>query len=368
MINLYFGIMLMLFLCFLEIIYIKYKEKKEVPWREIIFNLNSGHVILWVFRGLEVVCFDFVARHFSIGLIGKLPIIVQWIFTFFAWDFCFYWMHRLHHKYRILWAVHVVHHEGEHFNFSLGIRNSWYSSLTSFPFFAGLAILGVPTEQFYLIGAFHYFVQFYNHNSIIKNHGFIDRFIVSPSHHKLHHASNIEYRDKNCGGILTIWDKWFGTFESEKENVEMKLGVTSSNHAIDNPLTGNNFHFIKYFSPKWSSKYNKKTKKSSQQFDFFVALGGFLLFGLLIYYIYQEDKWSYFQLLQLGCMLVLATIALYGLFENFVLGKLFWLFISIFLSIFIFTHHINSLVLSTISILLIIHSITIFYVTTTFKK
>lgn len=368
MINLYVGILLMFFLCLLEILYIKFKEKQDVPWREIIFNLNSGHVILWVFRGLEVLCFDFVARNFSIDLISKLPVLVQWIFTFFAWDFCFYWMHRLHHKYKILWAVHVVHHEGEHFNFSLGIRNSWYSSLTSFPFFAILAIIGVSTEQFFLIGAFHYFVQFYNHNSMIKNHGFLDRFIVSPAHHKLHHASNFEYRDKNCGGTLTIWDKLFGTFESEKEHVKMTLGVTSSNHSIDHPLVANNFHLINYLFSKKSSNNSRKTPKSNQQNDFLVALGGFLLFGLLIYYIYQEDKWSNYVLIQFGSMLVFATIAMYGLFENLIWGKLFWVLFSISLLLFAFINQISSPILLIFSILFIIHSIAIFYATSTFKK
>lgn len=368
MINLYLGIALMLLLCLLEILYIKYKEKQEVPWREIIFNLNSGHVILWFFRGVEVLCFDFVARYCSIGIIGKLPVVLQWIFAFFAWDFCFYWMHRLHHKYKILWAVHVVHHEGEHFNFSLGIRNSWYSSLTSFPFFAGLAILGVSTEQFYLMGALHYFIQFYNHNSIIKNHGFIDRFFISPSHHKIHHASNTEYRDKNCGGTLTIWDKWFGTFAEEKEGVEIKLGVPSSIHAIDNPIIANNFHLAKYLFSKKEQQNEKAQKKLNTQYDFIVALGGFILFGLLIMYIYYENKCSDGLLFQLFSLLIVATIAIYGVFENYLWAKLLWLLLGFsFLSLVMF-NHIHNIVLIVLSVSLIVHSGIVFYFSNGLKK
>lgn len=262
MLNLSLGIALMLVLCIIEICLIHFKEKKNVPWREIIFNLNSGHVVLWLGRGIEVWLFDLVLKNFSFHWVEQWNVIVQWIFVLFAWDFCFYWMHRLHHKFAILWAVHVVHHEGEHFNLSLGIRNSWYSSLTSFPFFAGLAVIGVSTEQFFIIGAFHYFVQFYNHNGFIKAHGFIDWFIVSPSHHKIHHASNVEYRDMNCGGTFTIWDRLFGTYATEKEGVEMVLGVPSSEAVQENPLLGNNLPFKKYvlkkkIQPIWKGEKRK---------------------------------------------------------------------------------------------------------------
>lgn len=358
----------MLLLCLLEILYIKYKEKQEVPWREIIFNLNSGHVILWLFRGVEVVCFDLVARHFSMGLIGKLPVVLQWIFAFFAWDFCFYWMHRLHHKYKILWAVHVVHHEGEHFNFSLGIRNSWYSSLTSFPFFAGLAILGVSTEQFYLIGGLHYFIQFYNHNSIIKNHGFLDRFVISPSHHKIHHAINKEYRDKNCGGTLTIWDKWFGTYQKEKEGVKIQLGVTSSTHSIDNPITANNFHLIKYIFSKKRQQNDNIPKATNSQYDFIVSLGGFILFGLLMIYIYYENKWSNELLMQLFSLLVFATIIIYGVFENYFWAKILWLFFGLFLLCFVLFNQIINIYLFILVGLFILHSGLVFYVSRSLKK
>lgn len=363
MINLYFGIALMLLLCFVEILFIKFREKKEVPWREIVFNLNSGHAVLWVFRGVEVFLFDVVSRHLNLGWIGQLPIWSQWVFAFFAWDFCFYWMHRLHHKYRILWAVHAVHHEGEHFNCSLGIRNSWYSSLTSFPFFAGLAVIGVSTEQFYIMGAVHYFIQFYNHNDIIKHHGVVDHIIVSPSHHKIHHASNIQYRDKNCGGTLTIWDKLFGTYQKEQEGVEMQLGLPSSKHAVDHPITANNFHFAKMLKlQQWFLKDTEK-KQISKREEILISIGGFVLFCLLIFYIYQEDKWSDDWMLQLFAMLVLATVAIFGMFENLKWGRVLWLLFGLMMmmfSIIIAQQHILLMFFSSIfilhSLLMVIYS------------
>jgi sterol desaturase/sphingolipid hydroxylase (fatty acid hydroxylase superfamily) len=339
MLNLSLGIALMLVLCIIEICLIHFKEKKNVPWREIIFNLNSGHVVLWLGRGIEVWLFDLVLRNFSFHWVGQWNVIVQWVFVLFAWDFCFYWMHRLHHKFAFLWAVHVVHHEGEHFNLSLGIRNSWYSSLTSFPFFAGLAVIGVSTEQFFIIGAFHYFVQFYNHNGFIKAHGFIDWFIVSPSHHKIHHASNVEYRDKNCGGTFTIWDRLFGTYAAEKEGVEMVLGIPSSEPVQENPLLGNNLPFKKYVLKKKIQPIWKGGKRKVHFSEFFIALAGFLVFGLLIFYIYQEDKWGLSHKWILFSQLTFATIAIYGLFQQTIWGLISWIafVLSLFtLQIFLF--------------------------------
>lgn len=88
-----------------------------------------------------------------------------------AWDFCFYWMHRLHLNF-LFYGQFGIHHEGEHFNLSLGIRNSWYSSLSNFPFIVGLAVLGLPVEIFVVVSSMHYTVQFYNHNGWVKRSGF----------------------------------------------------------------------------------------------------------------------------------------------------------------------------------------------------
>jgi hypothetical protein len=100
MINLFLGILALLLMVLLELCYLHFVEKQAIPWREIIFNLNSGHIMTWVCRGIEITGFDFVLRHASIGLVSSWHIAAQWIFTLFAWDFCFYWMHRLQRKYR----------------------------------------------------------------------------------------------------------------------------------------------------------------------------------------------------------------------------------------------------------------------------
>ena len=176
------SFLIMLAFVLAELLILKWVRKTPVPWKDVIFNLNSGHILMWVFRGVEVAAFALLLRHANLHIVDQWPVAAQWVLAFFAWDLCFYWMHRLHHKIPLLWAVHVVHHQGEHFNLSLGVRNSWYSSLTNFPFIAILAVLGVPLEIFLVVSSLHYTVQFYNHNALVNKSGILDKFMVTPSH------------------------------------------------------------------------------------------------------------------------------------------------------------------------------------------
>lgn len=229
---------LMLGLVLLEMLVLKLHRRLAVDWRDTVLNLNSGHLLMLFFRGFEVAGFAWLLQHASFGWIAQWPVAAQWAFAFIAWDFCFYWLHRLHHAVPAFWAVHAVHHEGEHFNLSLGIRNSWFSSLTSLPFFAILAVLGLPLHVFVFVGAFHYSVQFYNHNAIVGRSGWLDRVLVTPANHRVHHGCNEVYLDRNFGGTLLIWDKLFGTFQRELPEEPIRYGVHERTPSY-NPLWAN---------------------------------------------------------------------------------------------------------------------------------
>lgn len=105
-------VILMLLLVLGEALLLRVNSQQTVDWHEVIFNLNSGHIMLWLFRGLEVVCYSAVVSHFSLNLFAEISPIWVWCFAILAWDFGFYWLHRLHHQLAVLWAVHVVHHQG----------------------------------------------------------------------------------------------------------------------------------------------------------------------------------------------------------------------------------------------------------------
>ncbi|MGM9321030.1 sterol desaturase family protein [Deinococcus aquaticus] len=361
MINLFLGILLLLVLVIAELLYLHFVEKEEIPWREVIFNLNSGHIMTWVCRGLEIAGFDYVLRHWSSGWVGQWPVAAQWIFTLVAWDLCFYWMHRLHHKYPLLWAVHVVHHEGEHFSLSLGIRNSWYSSLTSLPFFVPLALLGVPTEQFVLIGALHYFVQFYNHNRVVKKSGWLEHVFVTPSHHRVHHASNPEYRDRNCGGTFAMWDRWFGTFQEERGDIEIRYGVAQRT-PTDNPFWANHLPILKYALRVQPPALRRLgTRDGRPLSDPFISLGGFLTFAFLIYYISQQQALTAGPEFALFSIILLSTLAIAGLYGGFTWGRWSWLILAVCMAAFGALHGVTHGIFALLTVLFLIHGTLTFW-------
>lgn len=320
MIDLIIPIMIMLCLVILEIC-ILYLKKTPVNLTDIVFNLNSGHLMLWLFRGLELVCFNYIYTHFSLNLFVNIPVVFTWLFVLLAWDFGFYWLHRLHHKLPLFWAVHIVHHQGQHFNLSLAIRNSWYSSLTSIPFFAILAIMGVPTSIFISVSIFHYSIQFFNHCSLIPKLGFLEYIFVTPTHHKVHHINDHYYSNRNFSGSFIFWDKLFGSFDTAPSS---EISYGSNGTLSQNPFWASNLPFIKLF--KWSLKpaHQKVGFKLSTNL---LTIGTILLFCLVLSYIFDygygyEDvnMWQYI----LFACLVLGTISLGEMAEGHSWGFISW--------------------------------------------
>lgn len=338
------GIALLYVMIIIEFLIIHFSMKEPLPWKEMVLNLNSGHVLMWVGRGIEVLCYSYVLNHFTLGWISHWPKAIQWIFVFVAWDFCFYWLHRLHHSIPLLWNIHVVHHQGEHFSLSLGIRNSWYSSLTSIPFFIPLAILGASLEQFVIVGSIHYFIQFYNHNHLVKKSGWLEHIMVTPAHHKVHHGRNPEYLDKNCSGAFIIWDKLFGTFQTELKDVPIKLGIDKPVKS-KNPFWINTVPFLRFLKMKEPSFKAEKLPVYMLS-DFIIGVGGLLLFGWLLFYISVEKSWDTLQLSCLFVIIFFSTISICGLAEGRIWGMISWiLFFCFGLSVFIWQYSVSLFVI-----------------------
>ncbi|WP_307787214.1 MULTISPECIES: sterol desaturase family protein [Streptomyces] len=156
-----------------------------------------------------------------------------WVLLFFADDLAYYAFHRAHHRVRVLWASHVVHHSSVRFNLSTALRQSW-TPMTGLPFWLPLALLGVPPWMILLQQAVSLVYQFFLHTERVdKLWRPVEWVFNTPSHHRVHHGSNDVYLDRNYGGILIVWDRLFGTFEPEGERV--RYGLTKN---IDtyNPL------------------------------------------------------------------------------------------------------------------------------------
>ncbi|HEY6909301.1 MAG TPA: sterol desaturase family protein [Myxococcales bacterium] len=140
-----------------------------------------------------------------------------WIIAFFAVDFVYYWWHRLSHEVNFLWAVHVVHHQSEDYNLAVALRQAVFSVWTIWPFHLPLALLGIPPVTFLVVDSLSTLYQFWIHTELIGKLGFFERVFNTPSQHRVHHAINPRYLDKNYAATLCIWDRLFGTFEEERE-------------------------------------------------------------------------------------------------------------------------------------------------------
>lgn len=178
-------------------------------------------ILFWVTTLLGL--FDSVYQKYR--LVTWEHAIWPWLIAFIGVDFAYYWWHRLSHEVNVLWAVHVVHHSSEEYNLTVALRQAVGSSLTSVPFYLPLALVGVPPIVYATMVSFSTLYQFWIHTRLVgKIRGPLHYLINLPEHHRIHHAVNPQYLDKNYGAILIIWDRLFGTFEEENE--EPVYGLT----------------------------------------------------------------------------------------------------------------------------------------------
>lgn len=131
------------------------------------------------------------------------------------YDFCYYWLHRAGHRSAVFWAAHVVHHQSQHYNLSTALRQTSSGALLGWLFYLPMAIAGVPPLVFGIVALIDLLYQFWVHTEQVGKLGWFDRIFCSPSNHRVHHAVNDEYLDRNYGGILVVWDRLFGTFRQE---------------------------------------------------------------------------------------------------------------------------------------------------------
>jgi len=158
--------------------------------------------------------FDLSAR--GIGL---------WLLAILGWDFFYYWFHRYSHEISVLWAAHAVHHQSEDYNLSTALRQTSTGFLFGWIFYLPLFAIGFPLEVLLVANAISLIYQFWVHTQVVRRLGVLDYILVTPSNHRVHHAQNERYIDKNYGGILILWDRLFGTFQDELEEDPVVFGV-----------------------------------------------------------------------------------------------------------------------------------------------
>ena len=230
-----YAVPVFFFLIIIELI-VNYNQKRELyNSKDTLANIAMIAGASIVATGVKVIAFMlFVFIHqFAIFDIGYQW--WAWVILLFADDLTFYVHHRLSHEVRILWAAHINHHSSEKLNFSTALRQSWTELLYKYFFWLWLPLIGFEPLMIMLMMSISMIYQFWPHTQLVGKLGSLEWLFNTPSHHRVHHASNIRYLDRNHGGILIIWDRLFNTFSEEREIEQPIFGITNNIHTY-NPI------------------------------------------------------------------------------------------------------------------------------------
>jgi alkylglycerol monooxygenase len=232
-----------------------WKGNDTVPLNDMISSLSSGMTNVTkdvLGLSLIVISYEWMVNQFE--LVQFEATWITYVIAFIALDFAGYWTHRIAHEYNIFWNNHIIHHSSEEFNLACALRQSISSIVKIFGIFLiPAAILGVPPQVIAIVAPLHLFAQFWYHTQHINRMGFLEKIIVTPSHHRVHHAINPEYLDKNYGQIFIFWDKWFGTFQEEKDEIPAVYGVTRPVQTW-NPIKINFMHLWLLIKDAWRAQ------------------------------------------------------------------------------------------------------------------
>lgn len=182
----------------------------------------------------------------------------QWVLAYFAIDFLSYWYHRFSHEINILWAGHITHHSSSLFNFSNGFRTSLFQGVNRIVFWSVLPLFGFSPWVLIVSLKVSGIYDFFLHTTYIPKLGILEKILITPSIHRVHHGKNDIYIDKNYGSTLVIWDKIFGTYQEEKE--EVIYGIKAE-YKDNNPITAIGFHYRYLWNTmKHTSSFTEKIK------------------------------------------------------------------------------------------------------------
>ncbi|MFT3749198.1 MAG: sterol desaturase family protein [Agriterribacter sp.] len=231
------------------------KGKDTVHNMDMISSLSSGvtNVTKDVLGlSLAIISYGWLVKH--VAIIHIENVWLTYIIAFMALDFSGYWIHRIQHEYNFFWNSHIIHHSSEEFNLACALRQSISSFVKIFVFFLlPAALLGVPEKVIAVVAPLHLFAQFWYHTQHINKMGFLEKIIVTPSHHRVHHAINKEYLDKNYSQIFIWWDKWFGTYQEERKDIPPVYGITRPAQTW-NPIKINFQHMWLLIKDAWRTK------------------------------------------------------------------------------------------------------------------
>lgn len=226
----------------------KYKKQEAYEFKDAITNLNIGvgnQVMSAIYKSFLLGGYVYLFN--SDWRFLDMP--VSWwsiALSIILVDFIYYVQHRMGHEVNLMWGAHIVHHQSEEFNYSVALRNSWFTEFVVFFLYLPIPLFGFPLEAF-LVGVFvNKLYQFWIHTKTIdKFHPVVEYIFNTPSNHRVHHGKNPQYIDKNYGAIFMLWDHMFGTYEKEVEPVDYGITKTFQTH---NPYAANIHYYMRLFN------------------------------------------------------------------------------------------------------------------------
>ncbi|SHG18035.1 Fatty acid hydroxylase superfamily protein [Flavobacterium segetis] len=250
-----FVMPIFLILIIIEKIYGHVKGENSSPNMDTVSSVSSGMInsvkdVLGI--SITLISYDWMVS--KIALFEMEANVFTYLIGFVVIDFYGYWSHRLSHQINFLWNKHAIHHSSEEFNLACALRQTVSSFVNLFIFLLiPAALIGVPAKVIAITIPIHLFLQFWYHTKHIKKIGFLENILVSPSHHRVHHAINPEYMDKNHSQVFIVWDKLFGTFQEELPHVTPVYGITRPAKTW-NPIRINFQHLWLMITDAWRAE------------------------------------------------------------------------------------------------------------------
>lgn len=226
------------FLIALELVFERLRKTQYYRVNDAISSLSAGVLsrMVGVFKNLVPFTLYIVAYE-NLALFSLPQSTWVWIAAFVLYDFFYYWNHRFGHEVSVFWASHVVHHSSEDYNLSTALRQS-SGGFFSFIFYLPMALLGFDPAMVIAVGALNLVYQFWVHTQHVGKLGWFELMMVTPSNHRVHHAQNQRYLDRNYGGVFILWDRLFGSFQDELDEDKPIYGVRKALHSW-NPFWAN---------------------------------------------------------------------------------------------------------------------------------
>ena len=211
-----YAIPFFLALIAVEVVIARRAGRRVHRLQDVLSDLGCG-----IAQQVSLVFYALVLLELYARLHARAPLQLDgawpWVVAFFYVDLAYYAWHRLSHEVNLLWAAHAVHHQSEDYNLAVALRQAVLTVWTSLPFYLPMALLGVPTAVYALTVSYSTLYQFWIHTELVGKLGPLEKVFNTPSHHRVHHAVNPRYLDRNYGAILIVWDRLFGTFAEERE-------------------------------------------------------------------------------------------------------------------------------------------------------